>query len=256
VTRDSSGTRPPPTGSLSTSLDAALGATWPALETRTLGPLTLRRGGGGGSRVSAATLDADGLPGGDILDAAEATMRSWTQAPTWRVRAGQADFDATLAARGHAIVDPTLFYAAPAAALADPPPPRLAAFDIWPPLAIQHDIWREAGIGPARIAVMHRASGPRTALFGRAADHPAATGFLAAHDGIAMLHALEVRPAQRRHGLARHLVAHAAAWALRHDCATLAVAVTEANAPARALYAGLGMAEAGGYHYRKGPLDA
>ena len=34
-----------------------LHATWPAAETRRAGPWTLRRGDGGGSRVSAATLD-------------------------------------------------------------------------------------------------------------------------------------------------------------------------------------------------------
>lgn len=235
--------------------DAALAATWPAAQTETLGPLTLRRSAGGGSRVTAATLTGSTPPGPDLLDRAEHIMRDWGQPPRFRISGDQARFDAMLAARGYAAHDPTLFYSTPAAALAVDPP-RLATFDIWPPLAIQIDIWNEAGIGPDRIAVMHRAAAPRTALFGRANDQPAATAFLATHDGTAMIHALEVRPAHRRCGVARHMMAHAALWALRNDCHTLALAVTEANVGARALYDGLGMTVTGRYHYRKGAVDA
>ena len=45
----------------------------------------------------------------------------------------------------------------------------------------------------------------------------------------------------------------AAAWAAAEGAATLALAVTRANAPARALYARLGLAEAAAYHYRVAP---
>ena len=56
---------------------AAMDATWPAAETARLGPWTLRRGLGGGKRVSAASLDGDWtLP--DIDDAATAMAR-WGQ---------------------------------------------------------------------------------------------------------------------------------------------------------------------------------
>jgi hypothetical protein len=48
----------------------------------------------------------------------------------------------------------------------------------------------------------------------------------------------------------------AAAWATGRGVPTLALAVTEGNAPARALYAGLGMAEAARYHYRLAPEES
>lgn len=232
-----------------TGLDDALAATWPAAETLACGPFTLRRSPGGGSRVSAATWDTDVLPDPTDIDAAIAVMRRWRQVPRFRIRAGQARLDARLAAQGFLRHDPTGIYAAPLDALPGPPP-RLSTFSIWPPLAIQNDIWRAAGIGPDRRAVMDRVSGPRTAILGRIGDRPGGTAFVAAQGTIAMLHAMEVRPPARRRGLARHMIAHAATWARAGGCTHLAVAVTEDNAAACALYAGLGMTVGSRYHYR------
>ncbi len=118
------------------------------------------------------------------------------------------------------------------------------------PLECQAEIWAAGGVGPARLAVMARARGPKTWLLGRAADRPAAAAFVAAHGGVAMLHALEVSPAARRAGLGSAMTRAAARWAADNGAGVLALAVTEANAPARALYAGLGFRESGGYHYR------
>jgi GNAT superfamily N-acetyltransferase len=67
---------------------------------------------------------------------------------------------------------------------------------------------------------------------------------------IAMLHAIEVSPRHRRQGVARAIIARAAAWAAGQGCGWLGLAVTTANEPARALYTALGMAEVGTYHYR------
>jgi GNAT superfamily N-acetyltransferase len=235
--------------------DAALAATWPAADTVPCGPFTLRRSPGGGSRVSAATLDAAAPPDAGQIDRAVAEMAGWGQIPRFRVRDGQARFDALLSARGFARQDPTLFYGAPLSALPGSPP-RLSAFAIWPPLAIQDEIWRDAGIGPDRRAVMDRASAPKTAILGRLGDRPGGTAFVAVHGAVAMMHALEVRPKARRCGLARWIVAAAADWARAQACTHFAVAVTDANAPARALYAGLGLEACGRYHYRVGAAHA
>lgn len=237
------------------TLDSVLAATWPAAETRACGPFTLRRSPGGGSRVSAATLDADTLPDPAQIDTAVAAMAGWGQVPRFRIRDGQAGFDALLAARGFACHDPTLVLAAPLEALPGPPP-RLSSFALWPPLAIAEEIWRDGGIGPDRRAVMDRVTGQKTALFGRINDRPGGAAFVAAHDGVAMMHALEVRPHLRRQGLARRMVAGAAAWARDAGCTAFAVAVTRANAPARALYSGLGLHPCAAYHYRAVASDA
>jgi GNAT superfamily N-acetyltransferase len=118
------------------------------------------------------------------------------------------------------------------------------------PIARMAEIWRDGGIGPARLAVMERAPGPKVWLLGRRGDRPAACAFVAAHGDAAMLHALEVTPETRRRGIATLMTLAAARWAAEQGCATLALAVTEANAPARALYAAMGMREAARDHYR------
>jgi GNAT superfamily N-acetyltransferase len=229
-----------------------LDATWPAARMVQRGPFLLREGQGGGSRVSAATL----IPGeswGDADIAAAATaMTSLGQVPLFQVRGGEDALDDALAAQGFGVLDPVTAWAAPCAALAADLPP-LAAFAIWPPLAIMDDLWDDGGIGPARRAVMARAKGPCMAFFARTGDRPAAVAFAACHGDMAMLHALHTRASQRRQGAARALVAAAAGWARDAGARDLALMVTTANAPANALYAALGMTVAGHYHYRIRP---
>jgi GNAT superfamily N-acetyltransferase len=126
----------------------------------------------------------------------------------------------------------------------------MTTFPHWPPMQIASDIWAEGHIGPGRLAVMHRAAGPKTAILGRTHDKPSGTAFVALHDQTALIHALEVRPALRRQGAARQILCAAAHWAAENGADRLALAVTEANAGARALYTSLGMQVVGNYHYR------
>jgi ribosomal protein S18 acetylase RimI-like enzyme len=224
---------------------ATIAATWPPAETRRLGPWTLRRGGGAGSRVSAATLD--GPLGG--IEAAEAAMRAWGQPPLVMVRPGEDALDAALAARGYAVRDVTRALAAPVEGLA----PRAAderAIDCAGPLACMVELWAAGGIGAARLDVMARAAGPKAWLLGRDGDRPAACAFVAVAGEVAMLHALHVDAAARRRGLGEIVTRVAAGWAEAAGARRLALVVTETNAPARALYARLGFADVGRYHYR------
>lgn len=230
-------------------LAALMEASWPPARRFDLGPVTLRDGQGGGKRVSAATCDR--VPSAAELDAAEAGMARLDQPALFLIRAGDEALDAVLAARGYGIVDPVVAYAGPAATLAEPAPPPLAAFPHWPPLAVTAALWAEGGIGPARIAVMERARGPKTAILARAADRPVGAAFVACDGDAAMLHALEVAPAARRQGSARAILRVAAGWARDQGAATLALVVTRGNSPARGLYASLGMQIVGQYHYRQ-----
>lgn len=226
-------------------LEAALAATWPPAATRHLGPWTLREGRGGGSRVSAAT--AEGTPTAADVAEAEAAMAALGQPPLFRLRAGDAELDALLGDLGYRSADATDLLFAP---LDLPPPTRLGAIPAWPPLAIQREIWVAGGIGPARIAVMERAAAPRTTLLGRVSDRAAGTAFVALHDGIAMVHAIEVLPAFRRRGAARHILMGAALWARQHGATGLGSLVVRNNAAAQALHASLGFRCVGQYHYR------
>lgn len=231
------------------ALHAALEATWPPAARHACGPFTLREGQGGGKRVSAATLEGDASHA--EIETAEDAMQARSQTPLFMIRS-QPALDQALAARGYSVVDPTLFYAAPVTDIAEAPRP-VSLLSCWPPLAIQRQLWADAGTGPARLAVMARASAPRNAFIARFHNRAAGVGFAALHDGIAMLHALETVPDFRRQGVARYMVRGIANWARGQGAEWFALAVTERNMAARALYSALNMAEAGRYHYRQKP---
>ena len=103
---------------------------------------------------------------------------------------------------------------------------------------------------------MERAADPKTSFLGRSGDAPGGTGFVSAHDGIAMVHALEVHPTARRRGVGAAMMRAAANWAQAKGLHWITLAVTRANVPANGLYRRLGMHEATGYHYRRAPGDA
>ncbi len=223
---------------------AVMDATWPAASYRQLGPWLIRKGAGGGKRVSAASAVGDWT---DIPQAISA-MQDLGQTPLFLIRAQDTALDQTLDAMGFQIVDPVLVYAAPVSLLADQSTGK--TYPHWPPLAVARQIWAEAGIGPARLEVMDRAR-EKTAILVRHQDRVAGVAFVAKTGQTAMLHALEVSPPHRRQGSAQNLMIAAAVWAHDHGADTLALVVTTANAPARALYEKLGMQVIDGYHYRQ-----
>lgn len=234
------------------SLFAALDSTWPAAERIMKGPWTLRKGLGGGQRVSAAT--AHHAVTKDDIPEAEDGMRGIGQHPLFMIRT-QDTYDAWLAERGYEIVDPVTMYIAATSTLTGHVP-MTAAIPSWPPLAAQTEIWAEGGITAPRIAVMERVVAPKTSFLGRCGDAPAGAVFVAAHQSVAMVHALDVSPAYRRQGLGRTLVTAAANWAQSVRADWLALAVTTANKAACALYDSLGLQIAAHYHYRRAPGGA
>jgi GNAT superfamily N-acetyltransferase len=221
--------------------------TWPAAEKYDCGPFTLRKGMDGGSRVSAATANEPALD--TDIARAEQVMRDMGQTPLFMVRPPDRDLDAQLAARGYEAFDAVNIYTCPVAHLTDIPIPRVTCFVIWEPLEIIREIWQSGGIGAARQAVMARAKGPKTALLLRHNDKPGGAGFCAIHLGVAMVHAVEILPHQRKQGLGKWLMRKAAFWAKEHGAKTLSVICTKENEGANALYRSLGMTLAGEYHY-------
>lgn len=229
------------------TLAKVMEATWPPAACIPCGPFLLRDGQGGGKRVSAATAqavwqDAD-------LDRAEAAMES----PLFLIRHGDEALDAVLGRRGYKIVDPVLAYAGPVANIVGEGPEHMTTFPHWPPMEIARALWADAGIGPARLAVMDRVLGAKCVVLGRANDRASGVAFVACHGPQAMLHALEVVPDLRRQGSAQNILRAAAQWARGEGADTLSLVVTVANSAARALYARMGMAEVGAYHYRHKP---
>lgn len=237
-----------PTEPSALRLMEVLDATWPAAETQTEAGWLLRRGAGGGKRVSAASpLATCGTPN---VAVATAALARWGQPALFRLSATDQAVDAVLAAEGFAILDPTVIYTAPVEQLTDTRDETARILRITTPLARAAEIWAEGGIGPGRLAVMERVTGPRVCLMARLSDRPVGVAFVAEDGGIAMLHAVEVLESERRLGAGLMLLHGAANWAASIGAVTLALAVTEANAPARALYEKLGMSVATRYHYR------
>ncbi len=234
-------------------LFATMEATWPAASRRETGIWTLRDGQGGGKRVSAATTTGDART--EDIDQAEAAMTAKGQMPLFSLRPEQSALDGKLESRGYAMIDPSVMYACPIERLTDQPLPRVTVFSIWEPLAIMREIWEQGGIGSARQAVMDRVQGPKAGLLARHRDKPAGVAFVAIHDGVAMVHAVEVLPHQRRQGMGHWVMRGAALWAAEQDAYTLSVICTQANTAANALYASLGMTPVGQYHYRQHPTE-
>lgn len=236
-----------------TRLMAALDATWPAARVTEAGGWLLRQGAGGGKRVSAASpAGPDARNDGAIADA-EAAMRAWGQTPLFRLEPEDAALDARLDARGLALLDPVVLYAAPVARLAGRGSHVATVVRSAFALAVMEDIWAAGGIGEGRLAVMARARGPSMRLLARAGDAPCGAAFVAVDGEVAMVHAVEVLGSRRRRGAGRLLIEGAARFAADAGADWLALAVLEANAPARALWEGLGMAALARYHYRIAP---
>lgn len=229
-------------------LYSVIDGTWPSLAKRAVGPWTIRIDGKGGSRVSAASAEQP-VTDTDIPHA-EAAMRDAGQSKLFMIREGDAALDGLLAARGYQIKDPVNLYAAPVTDVASERPPAVKTFAVWPPLAVQTEIWAAGGIGQGRLDVMDRARHPKTTLLGRLNDRPAGTAFVGIAADCAMIHALEIAKEHRRQGLAKHLTRAAAFWAQDQGAEYLTLVTTQANAGANALYTSLGMTLVGQYHYR------
>lgn len=221
---------------------------WPAAETRDSGAFRSGRGLGAGGRVSSTLALRPDWDAADIA-AVEAVHRDWSQRPMFRVPEQDARLQEALATRGYAPETPTAIMQADCAVLLAEPVPDMTAFTIWPPLAIQSDLWAAGNINPARQAVMPRVLPPHSSVLGRLDDRAAGAAFVVADGPVAMIHAIEVAPQFRRRGLAGWMIRAAAGWAAQQGATRLGLAVSRANAGARAAYDALGFHEVGSYAY-------
>lgn len=226
----------------------AIEETWPAKSKTQLGSWTIRYGANGGKRVCATSLE--GSFDGETISIAEDAMQGLNQENLFMIRGEEPILDQALQDRGYEVIDPVVIYEIAVAELTKTEIPAVSAFPIWPPMAIQKELWQRGGIGPDRLNVMARVQGAKTAILARVQDKPAGVGFVAIHGHIAMLHAIEVSPELRRCGVGANIVRAAAHWCKTHGASTLALVVTRANTPANGLYTSLGMKLVGHYHYR------
>lgn len=221
-------------------------ATWPAAESVDRDGWRLRRGMGGGQRVSAARrLSPDA-----VIDVAIAAMRDWGQRPLFQLANGDDDLDIALSERGFVITDRSPLYTAASESLLDDQPEtgRILRGDIR--VALMDEIWAKGGLGPARLAVMDRVTAPKQYIIARLGDRPAGTAFVAVHGKTVMIHAVEVLAEQRRNGAARMLMSAAARFGIEMGAPHFALATTAQNVAGNALYLAMGMTLTSHYHYR------
>lgn len=236
------------------TLFAALDATWAPARRVAVGAWVVRRGAGGGNRVSSVWPKGDpGRPLDAAVAEAVAIQQGWGEAGLFQIGPEDGALEAALDARGWRAFDHTVMMTADPAAVAAPGLSGRMAVHVRCPLVVVDEIWDGDGVGPARRAVMARTPAPKEVFLLREDDRPAAAVFAAVAGGVAMLHALAVAPAFRRRGVAASACAAVGRWAVAQGAHTLALAVTEANAPARALYRKLGFETVLRYHYRAAP---
>nr|WP_154336829.1 GNAT family N-acetyltransferase [Paracoccus sp. S-4012] len=227
---------------------AAFEATWPPAELAECGGFVVGRGEGAGGRVSSARKVAEDWTEADLASA-ELQHEAWHQPLLFRVLEGDARLIAALEARGYRAEKPTLILATALDALTGEAVPDMTAFALWPPLAVQRELWSAGAVDAPRQRVMARAPQPKAALLGRVKDRAAGAGFCAVHGDVAMLHGIEVAPGFRRLGVGGAMLRRAAFWAAAHGATRMALAVAEKNGPAIALYRRLGFTDVGRYGY-------
>jgi len=227
----------------------AIDGTWPAYALHSAGVWTLREGRGAGQRVSAASTICKARKQ-DIIQAAD-LMKKMGQTPLFMVRGEQPELDELLEGFGYKVVDPVDVLMMRTADLAYYEKTALEVVFTKYPLAILAEIWRGGGIDAPRLEVMCRAAEPKTCLFSRYDNHPAGAGFIACHNKIAMVHAVEILEHARRKGVAESMMRGAGWWAMQQGVEWFTCLATSENTPAQRLYRKMGMEVATRYHYRK-----
>ena len=230
------------------SIFETIDLTWPAKEFLELPEWKLRKSIKGGKRVSAVTaIGKSGIP---AIQFVENTLEEWCQDKLFMIKAGENSLDEALKERGYCIVDPTNIWSIPAEALSMQQIPPVTAFSIFPPLAIQREIWAANGIDASRIEIMDRVKTPKTTIFGRINAKPAASAFVAVSNKIAMVHALIVDHKFQRQGMGKHVMQKVGVWAHQQGAESVVVLCTKQNQSANNFYKILGMKVIGEYHYR------
>ena len=165
----------------------AIDVTWPAEKFLEIPKWKLRRSAKGGKRVSAAT--AIGAPDISDIKLAENKMAQWHQDKLFMIKKNEIILDEALSASGYRVIDPTNIWSIPSKNLSIQKTLPVKAFTIFPPLAIQRELWRANHIPPSRIEIMDRVKTHKTTIFGRINARPAASAFVAVSNKFAMVHA-------------------------------------------------------------------
>lgn len=225
---------------------------WPAREVHESHGWLLRYADGVTKRANSVFPAAEPDDLDAAIAAAEAFYRSRGRPAIFSLdAAAPAGLDAELAARGYAVVDPTLAMTRPLDGTWDPPayPVTLsvAPSDGW--MACWWAVDGRGGdaeLGTARAIL----TGAPSTYASIGDGLPDAVGRVTVSDGWAGIYCMAVRADRRGQGLGRSVLTALLDAGRAAGASTAYLVVVEQNAVARSLYAGLGFTVAGGYHYR------
>lgn len=233
---------------------AALWA-WPPAALRDVAGWRLASGGSNTRRLrSARTLDLE--PAADVEAAIAAVERHYAALglpACFHIAdlVAPPDLDARLAAKGYALVTPTSVLLGPIPDLpADGRVELLTRASQAAMNALADRLWSPA-IRAERAATFARIRRPHRFALAWVDGEPAAAGLAVREGELVGLFAMRTQWRFRRRGLARAVLARLAGWAAGEGATRLYLQVEDDNAPALALYRGLGLARAYGYHYRE-----
>ncbi|KAF0813807.1 Ribosomal-protein-alanine acetyltransferase [Andreprevotia sp. IGB-42] len=230
---------------------------WPALSTEWLDGWVLRFASGYTKRAnSVSPLHVGVLPDEAKLAYVEARYHAQGQPAVFKLTAAVSALDALLVQRGYEEIDRSSVQTlalSPAHAVAD------VAVTLW---QVPDGAWFAAFAALSNLdaAQQHTARQMLAAYacpvaFGAVLEQGriVACGFAVRQWDSVLLFDIVTDPALRRRGHARRLVASLLAWGYETGAAQAVLQVVAANAPAVALYAGLGFAEQYQYWYRRQP---
>jgi ribosomal protein S18 acetylase RimI-like enzyme len=240
------------------SLEQAALAAWPALTTERYDGWVLRYARGYTRRANSITPSGVGLlPLEGKVAYCVARYRDEGLEPVFRIvdRGAALAVDAWLATRGWQERDPTLvLWRELGAAIAAAPPQagveRLPLAEwISAYIAVTGDMREQS----AHAEILRRigARGARMAVLRD--GEPVACALAVWSEPFVALVDLAVRPDCRRKGLGNALARQTLRWGQAQGAAGALLQVVAANAPARALYAGLGFEQVYSYWYRHPP---
>lgn len=237
--------------------DACLNA-WPAFHDIPYDGWLLRLGGGETRRVNSVNVLGPGArPLAEKIAWCEAVYRAQGLEPCFRIRStDDPALEEALVARGYEAEGETCTLLMPALPEAAPDRPGIQLTPRPSPA------WRAAhagflGTAPAAIETRRRLLDRLVlpAAFAALRDPSgviAAVAYGAVQDGMLCLQWVATDPARRQRGHARAVLASLFAWARAIGATAACLQVEADNAPALALYRGLGFAtEINRYHYRR-----
>ncbi len=255
-------------------LEALADRAWPPAEVQAHDGWELRASGPGiGRRVnSVAPRDDGALPLEEKVRAAESFYRARGLPPIFKLTlaARPEGLDAFLAGRGYRVDAPVLILTRPMewSEVSGPAAPhspgssrrRRRGDDAVLPatpspawLAANAAVPSHYGAAPDAFSALIGRIRPPLGFAAVGQDgEAAAIGMAVADEAWVGLFEIGTLPACRRRGLATAVVERLLAWGEQQGARAAYLQVMEANAPARALYAGLGFTEAYRYWYRVG----